>query len=52
MEYKATQPIQPLLPQDVPDAPWQDLATDILQFNNKEYLLVATVFSKYPFISK
>ena len=27
-QYKATQPIQPTLPWDVPDAPWKDLAAD------------------------
>ena len=51
-QYKAAQPIQPLLPWDVPKAPWQDLATEFFQFNNKEYLLVVDVFSKYPFILK
>ena len=49
-QYKATQPIQPILPQDVPKIPWQDLATDFFQFKNKEYILIAAVLSKYHFI--
>ena len=39
-QHKTTQHIQPLLPRDVPEAPWQDLATDFFKFNNKEYLLI------------
>ena len=50
--HKAVQPIQPLLPRDVPHAPWQDLAADFFQFNNKEYLLISDVFNKFPFIFK
>ena len=50
IQHKTVQPIQPLLPRDVPHAPWQDLAADFFQFNSKEYLLVSDVFSKFPFI--
>ena len=52
IQYKAVQPIQPLLPQDVPHAPWQDLAADFFQFNNKEYLLISNVFSNSPSSSR
>ena len=52
LQHKAVQPIQPLLPWDVLHSPWQDLATDFFQFNNKEYLLISNVFSKFPFIFK
>ena len=51
-QHKATQHIQPLLPRDVPEAPWQDLAADFFNFKGKEYLLIADTFSKYPFASR
>ena len=51
-QHKATQHIQPMLPRDVPEAPWQDLAADFFNFKGKEYLLVADTFSKYPFASR
>ena len=47
-QHKATQHIQPVIPRDVPEAPWQDLAADFFHFKGKEYLLVADTFSKYP----
>ena len=51
-QHKVTQHIQPMLPRDVPEAPWQDLAADFFNFKGKEYLLVADTFSKYPFPSR
>ena len=51
-QHKAIQHIQPMLPRDVPEAPWQDLAADFFKFKGKEYLLVADTFSKYPFASR
>ena len=51
-QHKATQHIQPMLPRDVPEAPWQDLAADFFNFKGKEYLLIADTFSKYPFASR
>ena len=48
-QHKATLHIQPMLPRDVPEAPWQDLAADSFNFKGKEYLLIADTFSKYPF---
>ena len=51
-QHNATQHIQPMLPRDVPEAPWQDLAADFFNFKGKEYLLIADTFSKYPFASR
>ena len=48
-QQKTTQHIQPIIPRDVPAAPWQDLAADFFNFKGKEYILVADTFSKYPF---
>ena len=52
IQHMATQHIQPMIPRDVPVVPWQDLTTDFFTFKNKEYLLVAYIFSKYPFTFK
>ena len=49
-QHKAKQAVQPMLPRDVPDSPWQDLAADFFTYKHKEYLLIADTFSKYPFI--
>ena len=46
-QHKATQYIQPMLPRDVPETPWQDLAAGFINFKGKEYLLIADTFSKY-----
>ena len=39
-----------MLHRDVPDSLWQDLPIDFFTYNHKEYLLIADIFSKYPFI--
>ena len=49
-QHKAKQAVQPMLPRDVPDSPWQELADDFFTYNHKEYLLIADTFSKYPFV--
>ena len=51
-KYKASQSTQPMLPWDIPDSPWQELAADYFTHKGKYYLLIADMFSKYPFIYK
>ena len=41
-----------MLPCDIPDGPWQELAADYFTHKGKDYLLMADTFSKYPFIFK
>ena len=41
---------QPMLPRDIPDGPWQELAVDYCTPYSKDYLLITDPFSKYPFI--
>ena len=41
-----------MLPRDIPDSPWQELAADYFKHKSKDYLLIANTFSKYPFIYK
>ena len=52
IQNKATQHMQPMIPRDVPDTPWQDLAADFFTYKTNDYLLVADTFSKYPFTYK
>ena len=49
---KASPLAKPMLPRDVPDGPWQEIAADYLTHQGKEYLLICNVFSKYPFLYK
>ena len=49
-QHKAKHAVQPMLPRDVPDSPWQELAADFFTHNHKEYLLMVDTFSKYPFV--
>ena len=48
-QNKASPPGQPMLPQDIPDGPWQDIAVDYV--TNKG-LIICNAFSKYPFAYK
>ena len=47
-QHEAKQAVQPMLPRDVPDSPWQDLVAAFFTYNNKEYLLMTNIFSKHP----
>ena len=51
-KHKALQTVQPMLPCDIPDGPWQELAVDYFTYSNKDYLLIADPFSKHSFIFK
>ena len=43
---------EPLLPHDVPQKPWHTLGSDILFWNNVNYLLVGEYYSKFPVVKK
>ena len=49
-QHKAKQAVQPMLPRDVWDSLWQDLAANFFTYNHKEYFLLTDTFSKYAFI--
>ena len=40
----------PMLPRDVREGPWQEIAADYFTHSSKDYLLIADIFSKYPFV--
>ena len=51
-KYKVSQATQLMLPHNIPDSPWQELAADYFMHTSRDYLLIADTFSKYPFIYK
>ena len=51
-KHKAFPPAQPMLPRDIPDSPWQDIAADYMTHKGQEYLIICNAFSKYPFVFK
>ena len=46
------QAIQPMIPRDIPEGPWQDLTADFFHHNNSDYLLITDTFCKYPFLHR
>ena len=51
-QAQSLSPMQPMLPRDIPDGPWQEIPADYLIHKGKEYLLVCDLFIKYPFLYK
>ena len=41
-------PIEPMIPSELPDYPWQKVSLDLFQLKGKMYLLVADYFSRFP----
>ena len=52
LTHRNQQQKEPLLPHPVPERPWQKVGSDILTFQNVDYLLVVDYYSKYPEIKK
>ena len=46
-EYRTAQQKEPLLPHDIPERPWQMVATDLFVWNNANYVLVVDYYSNY-----
>ena len=51
-KHKASLPTQPMLPRDIPDGPWQEIAVEYMTHRSHEYLIICDMFSKYPFVYK
>ena len=51
-KHKAFLSDQPMLPRDIPDGPWQDIAANYMTHKGHEYLIICDAFSKYPFVYK
>eukprot|EP00112_Aurelia_sp_Birch-Aquarium-sp1_P025749 Seg874.5 transcript_id=Seg874.5/GoldUCD/mRNA.D3Y31 product="putative protein K02A2.6" protein_id=Seg874.5/GoldUCD/D3Y31 len=46
-EHQNRQSSEPPIPHDIPDAPWQKVATDLFSLRNKDYVIVADYTSKF-----
>lgn len=47
VKYKKNNVKEPLMPKNIPKAPWEMIGLDFFHFRNAEYLLVVDYFSKY-----
>ena len=47
LTYAPRQQKEPLLSHEVPDRPWAKVATDLFQFENKDYLVTVDYFSDF-----
>ena len=47
LTYAPRQQKEPLQSHEVPDRPWAKIATDIFQFENKDYLVTVDYFSDF-----
>ena len=41
---------KPMFPWDIPNGQWQEIAADYFSHSGKDYLLIADLISKYPFL--
>ena len=49
-QHKASPPAQPMLPWDIPNSLWQEIAADYFHHSCRDYLVIASLFSKYPLL--
>ena len=49
---QSSQQAETLLPHDIPDGPWQVLATDIFHLDGNDYVIVADYYSKMTFVRR
>ena len=46
-EYRVSNTKEPILPGPTPDRPWDIVATDLFQWENRNYLLIVDYYSRY-----
>eukprot|EP00731_Ephydatia_muelleri_P000593 Em0001g593a len=46
-EYRVSNTKEPMLPGPTPDRPWDIVATDLFQWENRNYLLIVDYYSRY-----
>ena len=49
---QSSQQAETLLPHDIPDGPWQVLATDIFHLDGNDYVIVVDYYSEMPFVRR
>uniref|UniRef100_A0A1A8CXN4 Gypsy retrotransposon integrase-like protein 1 n=1 Tax=Nothobranchius kadleci TaxID=1051664 RepID=A0A1A8CXN4_NOTKA len=47
-----TNPVEPLMPSQLPERPWQKVGADLFTFNNSNYVLLVDYYSKFVEIAK
>ncbi|XP_062576025.1 uncharacterized protein K02A2.6-like [Saccostrea cucullata] len=52
LERRNSNTKEPLVSHDIPDYPWEAIATDLFTWNNQEYLLVVDYYSRYFEVEK
>ena len=43
---------EPLMPHEIPTRPWQNIGTDLMYFDNDNYIIVTDYYNKFPFVRK
>ena len=51
-KYQPNQRAEPTLHHSIPPAPWWKVGSDIFHINNKNFLIIADYFSKYPIVAE
>ena len=52
MKHKVSPSAEPMLPRDIHNGLWQEIATDYLTHKGRKNLLVCNLFSRYAFLHK
>ena len=52
LERRNSNPKEPLKPHDVPDYPWQTVATDLFMWDGQDFLITVDYYSKYFEVQK
>ena len=52
LEFQQTQPKEKIIHHDIPLRPWEVLGADVFQFNNKTYLCIIDIHSKFPVVKR
>lgn len=50
MENSSSNHKEPLIPHEIPPAPWHTLASDLFELDGHHYILLADAYSKMPFV--
>ncbi|XP_021341384.1 uncharacterized protein K02A2.6-like [Mizuhopecten yessoensis] len=51
-ELRNSNPKEPLLPRNIPDRPWQTIATSLFSWNGEDFVVIVDYFSRYFEVSK
>lgn len=45
--HRSSNPKEPMLPQEIPENPWQTIGTDLLSWNSENYIVICDYLSRY-----